>query len=112
MREAIERQGEPLLARLFTPEERAYCAGLRHPWPSYAARFAAKEAVAKAFLTGIGAEVGWRSVGVVHGRNNAPEVVLDDRTSALFHAAGGRRISLSLSHTDATALALVALLGD
>ena len=45
---AIERHGEPFLARIFTTAERAYCESRKHPAMHYAARFAAKEAVVKA----------------------------------------------------------------
>ncbi|MEZ0218189.1 MAG: holo-ACP synthase, partial [Rariglobus sp.] len=62
-----ERQGERFLSRVFTTEERTYCDGMKYPDKHYAARFAAKEAVSKAFTTGIGAELGWKSISVYHG---------------------------------------------
>ena len=60
IRGVLERQGERFLARVFTEEERAYCSKMSFPHKHFAARFAAKEAVSKAFTTGIGAELGWR----------------------------------------------------
>jgi len=58
---SIERFGARFLERVFTPAERAYCAGRV---PSLAARWAAKEAVSKAFGTGIGKAMGWRDIDV------------------------------------------------
>ncbi|HKB89008.1 MAG TPA: holo-ACP synthase, partial [Opitutaceae bacterium] len=64
IRGVLERQGERFLKRVFTDEEKAYCLSLKHPHKHLAARFAAKEAVSKAFSTGIGAELSWTSVSV------------------------------------------------
>ncbi len=77
VRGVLERQGERFLQRVFTDEERAYCDAKAHPHKHYAARFAAKEAVSKCFSTGIGAELGWRSVSVYHGVRQQPLVRLD-----------------------------------
>jgi len=106
---AIERHGELFLVRTFTEEERAYCAGLKYPHKHYAARWAAKEAVAKAFTTGIGAELGWTSVGVYHGVRSEPLVRLDAKGAALLHALGGTDVLLSLSHTETHAMAVAAI---
>jgi holo-[acyl-carrier protein] synthase len=111
LRSVIERQGARFLEKVFTETERAYCAGLAHPWPSYAARFAAKEAVSKAFGTGIGAELGLQSISVAHGPRGEPLVVLDAQGEELLRSRGGRRILLSLSHTDTTAMAVVVITG-
>jgi len=106
---AIERHGEAFLARTFTEEERVYCAGLKYPNKHYAVRWAAKEAVAKAFTTGIGAELGWTSMGVYHGARSEPLVRLDERGGALLRALGGTDVLLSLSHTETHALAVAAI---
>jgi holo-[acyl-carrier protein] synthase len=106
----IERQGERFLDRVFTAEERAYCDALGYPAKHYAARFAAKEAVSKCFTTGIGAELGWRDIGVVHGARQEPLVRLTGGGPALLAAAGGNRVILTLSHTETHALAVAALL--
>jgi holo-[acyl-carrier protein] synthase len=105
----LDRQGERFLARVFTEEERAYCSGMAHPHKHLAARFAAKEAVSKAFTTGIGAELGWRSVSVYHGPRHEPLVRLDEKGEALLKAVGATRVLLTLSHTDTVALAVAAL---
>jgi holo-[acyl-carrier protein] synthase len=105
----LDRQGERFLARVFTEEERAYCSGMAHPHKHLAARFAAKEAVSKAFTTGIGAELGWRSVSVYHGPRHQPLVRLDEKGEALLKAVGATRVLLTLSHTETVALAVAAL---
>jgi holo-[acyl-carrier protein] synthase len=101
---ALERR--PALAeRLFTDGERAYAASRARPGQHLAARFCAKEAVAKA----LGLEAwSWRDVEVVGG-DGPPEVRLHgavaDRASAL-----GVEVSVSLTHTrrDAAAIAVAA----
>lgn len=109
IRSVIDRQGERFLERVFTGEERAYCAPMKFPHKHYAARFAAKEAVSKCFGTGIGAELGWRSVSVYHGERHQPLVRLDERGTALLRAAGATAVHLSLAHTEALAVAVAVL---
>jgi holo-[acyl-carrier protein] synthase len=109
VRGVIERQGERFLDRVFTAEERAYCQAHRHPYPHYAARFAAKEAISKAFTTGIGAEVGWKTASIAHGERQHPLVRLDERGQALLRELGATDVLVSLSHTETTAMAVAAL---
>ena len=109
IRAVIERQGERFLERVFSAEERAYCATMKFPHKHYAARFAAKEAVSKCFGTGIGAELGWRSVSVYHGERHQPLVRLDECGAALLRAAGATAVHLSLAHTEALAVAVAVL---
>jgi holo-[acyl-carrier protein] synthase len=109
IRGVLERQGERFLARVFTEEERAYCSKMSFPHKHFAARFAAKEAVSKAFTTGIGGELGWRSVSVYHGDRNQPLVRLDEKGRALLKDAGATHVILTLSHTDTVAMAVAAL---
>jgi holo-[acyl-carrier protein] synthase len=109
IRGVFERQGERFLARVFTDEEREYCFRMAHPHKHLAARFAAKEAVSKCFTTGIGAELGWRSVSVYHGSRNEPLVRLDEKGEALLKAVGATHVQLTLSHTDTVAMAVAAL---
>jgi holo-[acyl-carrier protein] synthase len=109
IRGVFERQGERFLTRVFTDEEREYCFRMAHPHKHLAARFAAKEAVSKCFTTGIGAELGWRSVSVYHGSRNEPLVRLDEKGEALLKAVGATHVQLTLSHTDTVAMAVAAL---
>ncbi len=109
VRGVLERQGERFLARVFTDEERAYSFAHKFPERHLAARFAAKEAVSKAFTTGIGAELGWRSVSIYHGSRREPLVRLDDKGRALLAQVGAAGVLVSLSHTDTVAMAVAAL---
>jgi holo-[acyl-carrier-protein] synthase len=112
LRGVWERQGERFLEMTFTEGERAYCLGMRDPAPFFAARFAAKEAVAKAFGTGIGAELRWKSVEVVHGERGEPLVKLDAKGEALLASRGASGVMLTLSHTDTMAMAVAALVRE
>lgn len=105
----IERQGEAFLRRIFTDQERAYCSSKSEPTPFYAARFAAKEAVAKAFGTGIGREIGWLDIEVTHLETGAPVVGLHGAGAELARRRGVRRVLVSLTHTGSTAGATVLL---
>lgn len=105
-----ERQAERFLNRVFTEEERVYCFGMKVPFPHLAARFAAKEAVSKAFTTGIGAELGWKSISVYHGERHEPRVRLDDKGLALLRQVGATDVMLTLSHTSTAAMAVAALI--
>lgn len=109
IRGVLERQGERFLQRVFTEEERAYCSGMKYPHKHYAARFAAKEAVSKCFSTGIGAELGWKSVSIYHGERHQPLVRLDAQGEALLRQVGATHVQVSLSHTDTVAMAVAAL---
>jgi holo-[acyl-carrier protein] synthase len=107
---AIEgRDGAAFLRRVFTTGERAYC-DRRRGAPrvqSYAARFAAKEAVMKALGTGWGQGVSWQDVEVVREGDGAPHLVLHG--VAADRIPPGGRWHLTLSHTDTTAIAWVLL---
>lgn len=109
VRRAVDRQGERFLARVFTDEERAYCQLRPHPFPHYAARFAAKEAVSKCFTTGIGAELSWKSVSICHGPRGEPLVRLDEQGTRLLREVGGSEVRVSLSHTEGVAMAVAAI---
>ena len=98
IRKSRENHGAHFLEKVFTEEEREYCLGMSDPDPHFAARFAAKEAVSKAFGSGIGEEIGWRSVSVSREASGAPLVKLDDQAAAKLKAMGGSRVLLSLSH--------------
>ncbi len=99
IRQAHEKHGERFLGRIYTEEEKAYCFQMKNPYPHLAARFAAKEAVSKAFTTGIGESLHWKSVSIYHGSRNEPLVRLDDVGKALLAQVGGSDILVSLSHT-------------
>ena len=87
--ESIQRHGERFLARVFTEGERQYCAAMKKPETFYAARFAAKEAVSKAFGTGIGAQLGWLDIEVRRKASGEPFVVLSGEGATSDRAAPG-----------------------
>jgi len=109
IRDVLDRHGDRFLDRVFTEEERAYCFGMAHPHKHLAARWAAKEAISKTFTTGIGAELGWKSMSIYHGERSEPLVRLDEKGAALLAAAGANHVYVSLSHTDTAAMAVAAI---
>ena len=109
IRGVIERHGECFLQRIFTAEERDYCFSVKYPHKHLAARWAAKEAVSKAFTTGVGPYLDWTSVSVYHGERQQPLVRLDAKGEALLRQVGATQVCLSLSHIDAYAMAVAAL---
>lgn len=106
---AGERLGTRFYRRLLRPAEEAYCTSHRHPAPHVAARFAVKEAVSKAFGTGIGARLGWHDIEVIRGAAGEPSVVLSGAGETLARERGVARIHVSLTHTATHAAAVVVL---
>jgi holo-[acyl-carrier protein] synthase len=100
--EAIRRWGDRFLTRIFTSGEITYCRGVARQGESFAVRFAAKEAFAKALK--IGKISVWREVEVVRGEGPRPSVLLHGLARELV---GGRRVDLSLSHATSHAVAVV-----
>lgn len=109
IRHVLEKHGDRFLKRVFTEEEQAYCNGIKYSHKHYAARWAAKEAVAKAFTTGIGEHLEWTSVSVYHGSRKEPLARLDAKAQALLAQVGATHVWLSLSHIDSHAMAVAAL---
>ncbi len=99
---AIERWGSRFLERIFTPAEIAYCRTRSRAAESFAVRFAAKEAFAKALK--VGRVSIWREVEVVRGEGPRPSVLLHGAARQLV---GERRVDLSLSHAASHAVAVV-----
>jgi holo-[acyl-carrier protein] synthase len=97
---SIERFGDRFLRRVFTQAERDYCSAMPAPARHYGARFAAKEAVSKAFGTGIGSQIGWRDVEVRRKETGEPYIVLHGSAEALAASLGVRQALISLSHSD------------
>jgi len=97
--ESIERFGDRFLNRIFLDGEVAYARGMKFPHLHLAARFAAKEAISKAFGTGIGRDLGWRDMEIVREETGAPRVRLHGRAEVYAKERGVREIHVSLSHT-------------
>jgi holo-[acyl-carrier protein] synthase len=107
--EAVARFGDRFLERTFCAAEIAYCRPMAIPGPHFAARFAAKEAVAKAFGVGIGGQVGWRDVEVTRDAEGRPSIVLHGAAQQLAATRGVARVHLALSHAAGCAWASVIL---
>ena len=106
--DSIERYGERFLERVFTPGEIAYClTKKKNSAESFAARFAAKEAGAKALGTGISRGVSWKEFEVRREASGRPTLHLSGRAAELAEAMGVRRLQLSLTHSRELALAVV-----
>lgn len=104
----IRRYGSRFLGRVFTPQE---IEEVGEHIDSLAVRFAAKEAVAKALGTGIG-DVGWHEIEVVRGPTRQPHLHLSGRAASLAAELGLETWSLSLTHNQSQAIALVVAIGD
>lgn len=105
---SVERFGASFLARVYTPGEIAYCQRRQKTAAeSFAARFAAKEAGAKALGTGISRGVSWREFEVVRAPGQRPELVLHGRAAEIAAGLGITRLNLSLTHSRDVALAVV-----
>ncbi|MBU6409661.1 MAG: holo-ACP synthase [Verrucomicrobia bacterium] len=106
---SLERFGERFGQRVLLPDESAYCLSHKRAGPFVAARFAAKEAVSKAFGTGIGGQLGWRDIEIAHKESGEPFVILHGKAQVLFESRHAKRLSVSITHTDRLA-AVVAIL--
>ena len=100
MEDHAERERE-----VFTAGELEYCRGKRRRYEHMAARFAAKEAVLKAFGTGISQRMRWTDVEVVSESNGRPRIVLDGAVAAYAERHGLRDLDVSLAHTEGLAVA-------
>jgi holo-[acyl-carrier protein] synthase len=103
--------GERFLNRILLPDEINYCLSHKTPGPFLAARFAAKEAISKAFGTGIGAQLGWQDMEVCRKESGEPYVVLHGNGVKLLQERKARAVLISLSHTQAHATAMAILDG-
>ena len=110
--EAVEEFGERFLERIFTAGERAYCGRQKRPELHYAARWAAKEAVSKAFGTGIGAELSWTEIEVVRLDSGEPPLLLTGKAREFAEAQGIREVKISLTHAKHYAAANAVVLGE
>ena len=108
----LGRHPRRALERLFTAREVEHCRGSHHPAESYAARFAAKEALFKALGTGWTAGAAWREVEIVSDAAGAPRLHLHGETDRLAGARGVQRTHVSLTHTRDLAGAYVVLEGE
>ena len=115
IRDSLDRFGDRFLERIFTERERVYCLSQKRPEINLAARFAAKEAISKAFGTGIGKDLGWLDLEICRRVSGEPGVNLSEKGEAFALSRGAGEIKISLTHARHYAAAnavLLARLGD
>jgi len=106
---SLDRFGEKFLRRIFTEGEIEYSMSMKFPARHLAARFAAKEAVSKAFGTGIGQAMGWRNIDVRKKKSGEPFLVFSGPAQELATKRGVTSALITLSHTEHHAMACVVL---
>lgn len=109
IQQSVERYGERFLKRVYTAAEQAYCLRKKNSAESLAARFAAKEAAAKALGTGINHGVAWLEIEVVREPGGRPTIAFHGRAREIAASLGTRAAALSLTHTRGLAMASVVL---
>jgi len=109
--ELLERNGDRFLKRCFWPDEVAYCQSMKFPALHLAARFAAREAISKAFGTGIGGQLGWKDMEICRRATGEPFVVLHGKGEELAKSRGVEQVFVSLSHCKEYAAAQAVIVG-
>ncbi len=107
VRDAIGRQGERFLKRLYTEKERAYCEKFKNKYERYAGRFAVKEATMKALGTGWSRGVRWVDIEVVRELSGKPTLELRGEARKIADKLGVKHIAVTITHTASQALAMV-----
>jgi holo-[acyl-carrier protein] synthase len=106
---SVDRYGQRFLNHVYTAAEQAYCLRKRKSAESLAARFAAKEAGAKALGTGISHGVNWLEIEVVREASGRPTLKFHGRAAEFAVRLGAVHAALSITHTAALAMASVVL---
>ena len=112
IRQSVEKFGDRFLNRIFLPGEQSYANSQKFPHRHLAARFAAKEAVSKAFGTGVGARLGWHDMEVCRHANGEPYLQLHANGGQLLRERGANRVMISLTHTEHYAAASAILISN
>ena len=107
LRGAIGTHGEKFLQRIFTQQE---LDANQNKIESLAGRFAAKEAAAKALGCGIG-DVAWKEIEILRAESGAPQLILHGAAERMAREQGLITWSLSLSHSQSHAVAMVVAIG-
>lgn len=108
---SLDEFKDRFLDRIFTKQEQEYCNRQKRPELHLAARFAAKEAIAKAFGTGIGKEIGWLDMEISRRSTGEPEVILSDQGQNYADSRGVTEVMVSLTHAKHYAAANAVILG-
>ena len=107
IQQSLERFGKRFLDRVYTAAEQAYCLRKRNAAESLAARFAAKEAGAKALGTGISRGVSWLEIEVVREPGGRPAIRFHGRAAEIARNLGVANVALSITHTGTLSMASV-----
>lgn len=99
---SIKRFRHRFISKLFTSKEQEYCNKFEKPAPSFAGRFAAKEAIAKALGVGFGEELSWLDIEIVNNEQGKPHVILSETIQKKYQFP---RIHVSISHCESYAIA-------
>jgi len=97
---SIDEFGSKFLQRIFTEKERQYCESQKRPVIHYAARFAAKEAIAKAFGTGIGKQISWLDMEIIRRSSGEPQVIMTGGGKLFAEELKVQDIKISLTHAE------------
>ncbi|MEW6170620.1 MAG: holo-ACP synthase [Candidatus Omnitrophota bacterium] len=97
--QALKKWGSPFLKKIFTEREIEYATNRKIKYQHFAARFAAKEAVYKAFGGDNGLNVEWKNIEILNEKNGKPVVELHDKAMILKKKQHIKKIIISLSHT-------------
>ena len=109
IQDSVGRFGQRFLNRIFTSAEQTYCLRKKRSAESLAARFAAKEAGAKALGTGISRGVNWLEIEVVREPGGRPALLFHGRAAEIAASLAVARCALSLTHAGDLAIASVLL---
>jgi holo-[acyl-carrier protein] synthase len=109
IQQSMDRFGKRFLDRVFTAAEQGYCLRKRKSAESFAARFDAKEAGAKALGTGISHGVNWLEIEVAREAGGRPTLQFHGRAAEFAVRLGVSHAALSITHTAALAMAGVVL---
>jgi holo-[acyl-carrier protein] synthase len=102
LRLAYTRRGQTLLNKIFTDKEKKYCLKYKDPLPHFAARFAVKEAIVKAFGTGFGKDISFKDIEMLNNSNGEPKINLSKKLQKKFN---NPNILISISHSESYAIA-------
>lgn len=104
IKKAIEKSGKNFIERVYTPKEQEHCLTRPNPYPSYAARFAAKESVMKILGEGVWS-IPFTDIEITGGGDSRPSVKLHRKAQIAADKLGVTSLDISLSHEKEYAIA-------
>ena len=98
IKESIDEYGDSFLQKVYTPNEIEYCSGKANKYQHFAARFAAKEAVYKAFSTSHQEGLSWQDIEITNEPSGMPVVKLNGKLKSFL--SDNKDLKISISHSD------------